>query len=93
MLVIPAYPYDWNPIREIVIFGELLAVSAIMMCRLFVFGDSGRPDRFRHLRPPLGRLNVPSSILACDVRVLNSDFFLNFSVVTHIVDRAFTGRH
>ena len=31
VLVIPAYVYDWKPIREIVIFGELLAVSAIIM--------------------------------------------------------------
>ena len=27
MLVIPAYIYNWKPIKEIVIFGELLAVS------------------------------------------------------------------
>src|SRR6266702_6834544 len=32
LLVIPAYIYDWKPIREIVIYGELLAVSAITMC-------------------------------------------------------------
>ena len=31
VLVIPAYVYHWKPIREIVIFGELLAVSAIVM--------------------------------------------------------------
>ena len=29
MLVIPAYIYNWKPIREIVIYGELLAISAI----------------------------------------------------------------
>src|ERR1019366_5232151 len=29
VLVIPAYVYDWKPIREIVIYGELLAVCAI----------------------------------------------------------------
>ena len=29
MLVIPAYIYDWKPIKEIVIFGELLAVCAV----------------------------------------------------------------
>src|ERR1035441_2567100 len=32
VLVIPAYIYNWKPIREIVIYGELLAISAIMMC-------------------------------------------------------------
>ncbi len=54
VLVIPAYVYNWKPIREIVIIGELLAVSAIVMCVLFVMVDIGRPDRFWHLMPPLG---------------------------------------
>ena len=45
LLVIPAYVYNWKPIREIAIFGELLAVSAIVMCLLFVTVDVGRPDR------------------------------------------------
>src|SRR5512143_2760124 len=67
VLVIPAYVYDWKPIREIVIFGELLAVSAILMCMLFVMADIGRPDRFWHLMPPLGFLNFPRSILAWDM--------------------------
>ena len=51
VLVIPAYVYDWKPIREIVIFGELLAVSAIIMCLLFVMVDIGRPDRLWHMMP------------------------------------------
>ena len=93
ILVIPAYLYNWKPIREIVIYGELLAVSAIVMCLLFVTVDIGRPDRFWHLLPPWGRLNFPSSLLAWDVCVLNIYFFLNFGVVTHILYRAFTGRH
>ena len=93
VLVIPAYVYDWKPIREIVIFGELLAVSAIVMCLLFVMVDLGRPDRFWHLLPPLGRLNFPQSILAWDVLVLNIYFVINFVVVTHILYRAFHGRH
>jgi molybdopterin-containing oxidoreductase family membrane subunit len=92
VLVIPAYVYDWKPIREIVIYGELLAVSAIVMCLLFVFVDIGRPDRFWHLLPPAGRLNFPSSVLAWDVIVLNLYFLVNFVVVTHIIYRAFYGR-
>ncbi len=51
MLVIPAYIYNWKPIKEIAIFGELLAVSAIVMCMLFVLVDVGRPDRVWHLMP------------------------------------------
>jgi molybdopterin-containing oxidoreductase family membrane subunit len=93
VLVIPAYIYDWKPIREIVIFGELLAVSAIVMCLLFVLVDLGRPDRFWHLLPPIGYLNFPRSILAWDVLVLNIYFVINFVVVTHILYRAFHGRH
>ena len=93
VLVIPAYIYDWKPIREIVIYGELLAVSAIVMCLLFVLVDIGRPDRFWHLLPPVGRLNFPQSILAWDVMVLNIYFLINFTVVTHILYRAFHGKH
>lgn len=85
VLVVPAYVYKWGPIREIVIFGELLAVSAIVMCLLFVFVDIGRPDRFWHLLPPFGRLNWPQSLLAWDVLVLNGYFVVNFAVVTHLV--------
>ena len=93
VLVIPAYVYNWKPIREIVIFGELLAVSAIIMCLLFVLVDIGRPDRFWHLLPIFGHMNFPQSILAWDVVVLNIYFILNFIVVTHILYRAFHGRH
>ena len=92
VLVIPAYVYDWKPIREIVIYGELLAVSAILMCLMFVTVDIGRPDRFWHLVPGVGHLNFPQSLLAWDVLVLNLYFLVNFIVATHILYRAFDGR-
>jgi molybdopterin-containing oxidoreductase family membrane subunit len=92
VLVIPAYVYHWKPIREIVIYGELLAISAIIMCLLFVLVDIGRPDRFWHLLPPFGYLNFPQSLLAWDVLVLNIYFVLNLVVATHILYRAFHGR-
>jgi Ni/Fe-hydrogenase subunit HybB-like protein len=91
VLVIPAYIYDWKPIREIVIFGELLALSAIIMCLLFVLVDVGHPERLWHLIPPFGYINV-SSILGWDAIVLNLYFLVNFVVVTHIIYRAFYGR-
>lgn len=93
VLVIPAYIYQWKPIREIVIYGELLAISAIVMCLLFVTVNIGRPDRFWHLIPPFGHLNFPRSILAWDVMVLNLYFVVNFLVATHILYRAFHGQH
>jgi molybdopterin-containing oxidoreductase family membrane subunit len=63
------------------------------MCLMFVTVDIGRPDRFWHLIPPFGFLNFPRSILAWDVIVLNIYFLINFSVATHILYRAFHGRH
>jgi len=92
VLVIPAYIYHWAPIKEIVILGELLAVSAIVMCLLFVTVDIGRPERFWHLLPLVGSLNFPSSLLAWDFMVLNLYGALNIVIVTHIVYRAFIGR-
>ena len=92
ILVIPAYIYDWKPIRQLVVYGELLALSAIVMCFLFVLVDIGHPERVWHLIPKIGHLNFPSSILAWDVIVLNVYFVINFLVVTHILYRAFTGR-
>jgi molybdopterin-containing oxidoreductase family membrane subunit len=93
VLVIPAYVYNWKPIREIVLYGELLAISAIIMCMLFVTVDIGRPDRAWHLMPFLGHLNFPRSLLAWDTIVLSSYFALNFTIATHILYRAFHGRH
>jgi molybdopterin-containing oxidoreductase family membrane subunit len=92
VLVVPAYVYDWKPIREIVIFGELLAISALVMCFMFVLVDIGRPDRVWHLIPFLGFMNFPRSILAWDVVVLNLYFAVNFVVVAHILYRAYMGR-
>jgi len=91
-LVIPAYVYQWKPIKEIVIIGELLAVSAIVMCVLFVTVDVGRPDRVWHMIPILGHLNFPHSMLAWDVLVLSLYGVLNFVIVTHILYRAYTKR-
>lgn len=92
LLVIPAYVYEWKPIKEVVILGELLAIAAIVMCGLFVTVDIGRPDRFWHLIPGLGRLNVPGSLLAWDVLVLNSYLVLNLVIVTYLLFSYYRGR-
>ncbi len=71
LLVIPAYVYHFDPIKEIVVLGELFAASSIVMALLFVTVDLGRPDRFWHLIPWVGKLAFPNSLLAWDVIVLN----------------------
>lgn len=93
MLVIPAYVYDWEPIKEITILGEMLAISALIMCLGFVMVDIGRPDRFWHIIPLVGRLNWPQSMLAWDVIVLNLYLLLNWFVVTYLLFCAYTERH
>jgi len=92
LLVIPAYVYQWKPIKEVAILGELLAISAIAMCGLFVWVDIGRPDRAWHLIPSLGRLNLPSSLLAWDVIVLNGYLVLNAHICGYLLYVAYLGR-
>jgi Ni/Fe-hydrogenase subunit HybB-like protein len=91
LLVIPAYIYDWKPIKEVVLFGELLAVAAIIMCLLFVLVDMGRPDRFWHLIPGMGHMNLPSAIMAWDSIVLNIYLAINLTVASYLVYCAYYG--
>ena len=91
ILVIPAYVYHWKPIKELAVLGEVLAISALTMCMLFVTIDVGRPDRLLHVMPLIGDLNVPSSLLAWDVVVLNVYFALNVGVSTYALVSYFRG--
>lgn len=90
MLVIPAYIYNWKPIKEVALFGELLAVATILMCLCFVIVDMGRPDRLWHLIPGLGIMNLPSSLLAWDATVLNVYLLLNGFIAIYLLFHAFT---
>ncbi|MGB7630257.1 MAG: NrfD/PsrC family molybdoenzyme membrane anchor subunit, partial [Candidatus Deferrimicrobium sp.] len=85
LLVIPAYVYHWKPLKEVAVLGEMLAVSAMVMCLLFVTVDIGRPDRFWHLIPKFGILNFPQSLLAWDVVVLNIYLVLNLTIAVFIL--------
>src|SRR5688572_21410513 len=85
LLVIPAYVYQWKPIKEVVVLGELLAISAVVMCGLFVLVDVGHPERLGVLMPFLGTLNLPSSLLAWDVLVLNGYLVLNVVIVGYLL--------
>jgi molybdopterin-containing oxidoreductase family membrane subunit len=85
MMVIPVYIYDNEELHDLVIFGELLAVAAIIMCLAFVTVDLGRPDRFWHLIPGLGQLNFPASMLSWDVIVLNGYLLLNVHICGYLL--------
>jgi Ni/Fe-hydrogenase subunit HybB-like protein len=85
MMVIPVYIYRNEELHDLVIFGELLAVAAIIMCLLFVTVDLGRPDRFWHLIPGIGEFNFPASMLSWDVIVLNGYLFLNVYICGYLL--------
>ena len=93
VLVIPAYVYDWKPIKEIALIGELLAITAIIMCMLFVTVDVGNPLRVWHMIPLLGSPNFPRSLLAWDVVVLTLYLTLNLVIATHILYRSSRNEH
>ncbi len=89
MLVIPVYVYRNLHLHDVVIFGELLAVSVILMCLLFVTVDLGRPDRFHHL---LLRFNFPISMLTWDVIALNGYLLLNLHICGYLIYCAYCER-
>lgn len=92
MLVIPAYIYRNQPMRDVVVFAELLAVAAIVMCLLFVTVDLGRPERFWHLTPWPGRFNFPISMLSWDVVVLLGYLILNVHICGYLLYMRYLGR-
>jgi Ni/Fe-hydrogenase subunit HybB-like protein len=85
MLVVPAYIFHRHDIKDVVLMGDTMAIAAVTMAILFVVVDLGRPDRFWHLIPGIGRFNFPESMLAWDVIVLNGYLLLNFGISFYIV--------
>lgn len=92
LLVVPAYLYHFKPIKEIVLFGEILAISAITMCILFILVDMGHPERVWHILPVIGAMNFPSSLLAWDVIVLNGYLAINVFVVFYVLYKLSIGK-
>jgi Ni/Fe-hydrogenase subunit HybB-like protein len=62
------------------------------MCILFVIVDVGNPLRLWHMIPLVGKLNVPSSLLAWDSVVLTLYFFLNLIIVGYLLYTLFNKR-
>jgi molybdopterin-containing oxidoreductase family membrane subunit len=92
ILVIPAYIYNWKPIKEITLLGELLAISAILMCLFFVIVDLGQPGMIWHMIPVIGKLQMTGSILAWDSVVLLLYLILNMVIAFHILFRTYKNK-
>lgn len=91
-MVIPAYLYRDHDMHDVVIVGEILAVAAIVMALAFVNVDLGRPDRFWHLIPGIGRFNWPVSMLTWDVIALGGYLLLNLHITGYLIYTRFLGR-
>lgn len=76
MLVLPYYLHHYKTFGRITILGEFLAISAVVMCILFIVADLGKPARVNNvlLHP------TPNSILFWDMIVLNGYLILNLLI-------------
>ena len=85
MIVIPAYIFHRDDIKDVVLMGDTMAIAAVTMAILFVVVDLGRPDRLWHLLPGIGIFHFPESMLAWDVIVLNGYLALNIGISAYVV--------
>lgn len=92
MMVIPAYIFKDKEMHKVVIFSELFAIAAMIMCLLFIIVDIGRPDRLQHMIPGIGYFNFPGSLLTWDVIVLNGYLILNLWVCFYVLYKGFKGQ-
>ena len=92
MMVIPAYLYDDEEMHQLVIIGEAVAIASIVMSSLSVVVDLGRPDRFWHLIPGIGKFNWPLSMLTWDIIVLNGYLLINLHIVGYLLYMQYLGR-
>jgi len=89
MVVLPCYLHDYKAFARITVFGEFLAIAAVIMCLLFIFVDIGKPVRI---------LNVlfyptPHSILFWDMVVLNGYLLLNILIGWNVLSAERKGVH
>jgi Ni/Fe-hydrogenase subunit HybB-like protein len=76
MLVLPYYLHNWKVFGKITVLGEFLAISAVIMCMLFIFVDMGQPMRVINvmLFPTL------HSLMFWDMLSLSGYLFLNLLI-------------
>jgi molybdopterin-containing oxidoreductase family membrane subunit len=93
MLAIPAYIFDRRDVKDVVLMGDTMAVTAVIMAMLFIMVDLGRPDRIWHLIPGIGKFHFPVSMLAWDVVVLLGYLLLNAGISFYILYNHYQEKH
>lgn len=91
-VVFPYYVYHYKPLRNVVLIGEMLAITAVIMVILFIMYHMGRPDRLWHIIPIIGIFNWPNSMLTWDVLVLNGYLVLNLICGFYNMYHRYTGK-
>ena len=73
MLVTPYYLHDFKKFGKMVILGEFLAISAVIMCILFIFVDVGQPMRILNvlLYPQLHSVMFYDMCVLCGYLAIN----------------------
>jgi hypothetical protein len=92
LLLIPAYLFGREDVKQVVLIGQAMAVAAVLTAMLLVIVDLGRPDRMLHLLPFIGKFNLPQSMLAWDVVSLNGFLCLNLLIPFYILYRRYQGK-
>ena len=79
MVVLPYYLHDFKVFGRRTVLGEFVAVSAVVMCQLFILVDLGQPGRMFYmiLHP------TPNSVLFWDMVVLVGYLVIN-AVITRV---------
>ncbi|MBI5286501.1 MAG: polysulfide reductase NrfD [Deltaproteobacteria bacterium] len=91
-VVFPYYIYRYKPLKNVVLIGEMLAITAVTMVIMFIIYHMGRPDRLWHLIPVIGIFNFPNSMLTWDVLVLNGYLGLNFICAFYSMYKRYAGQ-
>jgi molybdopterin-containing oxidoreductase family membrane subunit len=85
MVVLPYYVHSYQQFGRLTLLGELLAVTAVTMCILFIFVDLGQPARvFNIVLHP-----QPQSVMFWDMIALGGYLLMNavIAVVTLTAQR------
>ncbi|HEX7487233.1 MAG TPA: NrfD/PsrC family molybdoenzyme membrane anchor subunit [Vicinamibacterales bacterium] len=79
MVVLPYYLHDYKLFGRVTILGEFLAISAVVMCGLFIFVDMGQPARVLNVL----RYPTPWSMMFWDMVALGGYLLLNV-IITRV---------
>lgn len=79
VVVLPYYLHDHALFGRVTILGEFLAISAVVMCGLFIVIDMGQPSRVLNVL----RYPAPSSLMFWDMAALGGYLVINV-VITRV---------